>query len=223
LNHLIRTDQNSIDSVLVLNEYYFAAGRIDLMVYFSEITDFILVFDDIIDRVEELAGWEVANAIRCVDPSPPVGTDPHALPAYTARFLGLLFSYASNGRRPQSAAGKRWRHHSQSPIKRNFRCIKTASPWTNICLPVRGWRKLITEPCSTQAPDGAACFFLPKKVCRFGFPVSGDAFRCSARRYDFSSHAGTASARPVSKGKVPCASALLCLPRPVRSRFSFER
>lgn len=91
LNHLIRTDQNSIDSVLILKEYYFAAGRIDLMVYFSEITDFIQVFDDIIDRVEELAGWEAAHAIRCVDPSPPVGTDPHVLPAYTARFLGLLF------------------------------------------------------------------------------------------------------------------------------------
>jgi len=89
--YLIRTDQNTIDSALVLGEYYLAAGRTDLMVYFSEITDFILEFDNILDRVGQLAGEDAANAIRHTDPSPPVGTDPRELPAYTAKFLRLLF------------------------------------------------------------------------------------------------------------------------------------
>lgn len=90
LKHLIRTDQNSIDSMLVLKEYYFLAGRTDLMVFLSEISDYILDFETIVDRLEEYVGKDAADNIRYMDLTPPYGTDPNQLPVYTVNFLHTL-------------------------------------------------------------------------------------------------------------------------------------
>lgn len=91
LKHLIKTNQNTIDSVLVLKEYYFLAGRTDLMVFLSEVSDYLLDFENIVDHLEEYIGKVAADEIRFMDLTPPYGTDPNELPVYTEEFLRALY------------------------------------------------------------------------------------------------------------------------------------
>jgi len=92
LKRLIKKDKNGIDNLLPLLFYYEHSDRIDLNIYLSDVIHGGQEYEEILERVEKLAGFDVAWRIEHECPLPPLGTDPSFFPEYTGRLLRKLFA-----------------------------------------------------------------------------------------------------------------------------------
>lgn len=92
LKRAIRQDKNGIDRLLPLLFYYEYSDRTDLNIYLSDVIHGGQEYEEILERVEKIAGQDVAWRIVHECPPPPLGSDPSVFPEYTGRLLRKLIA-----------------------------------------------------------------------------------------------------------------------------------
>ena len=92
LKRAIRQNKNGIDNLLPLLFYYEYSDRTDLNIYLSDVIHGGQEYEEILERVEKIAGSAVAWRIEHECPQPPLGSDPSVFPEYTGRLLRKLMA-----------------------------------------------------------------------------------------------------------------------------------
>ena len=92
LKRLIRQDKNEFDDLLALLFYYEYSQRVDLDIYLNDVIRGGLEFEEILERVGKISGFDAAWRIERECPLPPLGTDPSLFPEYTGRLLRTLIA-----------------------------------------------------------------------------------------------------------------------------------
>ena len=92
LKRLIRQDKNEFDDLLALLFYYEYTQRVDLDIYLNDVIRGGLEFEEILERVGKISGFDAAWRIERECPLPPLGTDPSLFPKYTGRLLRALIA-----------------------------------------------------------------------------------------------------------------------------------
>jgi hypothetical protein len=91
---LVRDGKNTEPVFVGLLRYYFVTGRNDLYIRLTQYTGGDGVVDQILDRLQRIAGEKVRKEVADGLAVPPLGTPPEALPAFTdalmARLRGVL-------------------------------------------------------------------------------------------------------------------------------------
>ncbi len=92
LKRLIQKDENGIDDLLPLLFYYEHSDRTDLNIYLSDVIHGGQKYEEILERVGKISGFDAAWRIERECPLPPLGTDPSLFPEYTGRLLRKLIA-----------------------------------------------------------------------------------------------------------------------------------
>ncbi len=87
---LIKQDKNGIDDLLPILFYYERSQRVDLDIYLNDVIHGGQEFEEIMDRVHQIAGIDAVIKIEDSFSAPPLGTDPALLPGYTAELYRCL-------------------------------------------------------------------------------------------------------------------------------------
>ena len=92
LKRSIKKGENGIDDLLPILFYYEYSDRTDLNIYLSDVIHGGQEYEEILERVGKISGFDAAWRIEHECPLPPLGTDPSLFPEYTGRLLRTLIA-----------------------------------------------------------------------------------------------------------------------------------
>lgn len=90
IHYLVVTNQNTVQSFVVLMRYYKAIGHHDLFIHLTKYTGAIGVVESILKKLERVVGIERSNAITTRIDIPVLGTDLDEITVFTRDFIELL-------------------------------------------------------------------------------------------------------------------------------------
>lgn len=90
IRYLVFTNQNTIESFVILMRYYKAIGHHDLFIHLTKYTGAIGVVESILKKLERVAGKErFEHLVQKID-IPVLGTDLHDITVFTKEFIEIL-------------------------------------------------------------------------------------------------------------------------------------
>ena len=90
IKYLIKTNQNSLDSILALARYFYLIERNDIYIYFTSLLGVLDVIENISTRLVNFEGQKKTDAVFADIEKPPIGSEPQDYPDFTQALMKNL-------------------------------------------------------------------------------------------------------------------------------------